>query len=135
MAGKTFKSLPLAGAQLIKVRFCGNGKDSEVTIQTTGNRTAVIPLTDARIDLTLSGPISIASKGWGDTAVVWEIAPTPDQSITIQDAAVDAFPDSSDEWEEALRCYEQTGTFDWAVALRLKLTSTERSADGPPTPK
>ena len=39
MAGKKLKSLPLAGAQLIKLRFCGNGKDSEVTIETAGNRT------------------------------------------------------------------------------------------------
>jgi hypothetical protein len=51
----------------------------------------VIPLNDARLDLTLSGPISIACEGWGDTAVVWQIAPTPDQSITLEDAAVDDF--------------------------------------------
>ena len=131
MAGKKLKSLPLAGAQLIKLRFCGNGKDSEVTIETAGNRTAVIPLDDARIDWTLSGPISIASEGWGDTAVVWEIAPTPDQPITIEDAAIDDFPGSSNEWGEALRSYERTGTFSWAVALRLTLISTERRADGP----
>ena len=131
MAQNKFKSLPLAGAQLIKLRFCGNGKDSEVTIETAGNRTAVIPLSDARIDLTLSGPISIASKGWGDTAVVWEIAPAPDQSITIKDAVINDFPDSSNEWDEALRTYEQTGTFNWAVALRLTLISTESEADSP----
>jgi hypothetical protein len=130
MAGKKLKSLPLAGAQL-KLRFSANGKDSEVTIETAGNQTAVIPLSDARIDLTLSGPISISSEGWGDTPVVWEIAPTPDQSITIEAAAVDDFPGSSTDWKEALRYLERTGTFDWAVALRLELISTEREADGP----
>lgn len=134
MAGTKLKSLPLARARLIKLRFCGNGKDSEVTIETEGNRTAVIPLNDARLDLTLSGPISIASEGCGDTAVVWAIAPTPHQSITIEDAAVDDFPGSSNEWEEALRSYERTGTFSWAVELRLKLVSTERQTDGPSRP-
>ena len=88
MAGMKLKSLPLAGAQLIKLRFCGNGKDSEVTIETAGNRTAVIPLSDARVELTLSGPIPISSEGWGDTAVVWEIATTPNragsQNVTLQ---------------------------------------------------
>lgn len=129
MTRMKYRSFPLAGAQLIKLRFCGNGKDSEVTIETAGNRTVVIPLTDARLDLTLLGPISITSKGWGDTAIVWEIAATPDQSITIEDAAVDAFPGAGDEWEEALRSCERTGTFRWAVALRLTLSSAKRESD------
>ncbi len=124
MAGKKLKSLPLAGAQLIKLRFYGNGKDSEVSIETAGKRTAVIPLSDARIDLTLLGPISIASEGWGDTGVAWMIAPTPGQLLRIEDATVDDFPGTSNEWKEALRLFERTGTFKWAVALRLKLTSS-----------
>ena len=48
MTEKKPKSLPLAGAQLIKLRFCGNGKDSEVTIETAGNRTAIISLSPSR---------------------------------------------------------------------------------------
>jgi hypothetical protein len=131
MPGKNLKSLPLARTQLVKLRFCGNGKDSEVIIETAGNREATLPLDDARIDLTLSGPISVAIKGWGDTAVVWEIAPTPDQCITLEEANIVDFSGSSEEWEEALLSCEQTGTFSWGVALRLKLTSTERKADGP----
>jgi hypothetical protein len=127
MAGNKLTPLPLAGAQLIKLRFCGNGKDAEVTIETAGNRKAVIPLDYARLDLRLSGRISIACKGWGDTAVAWEVAPAPDQSITIVEAAVDDFPGTSNEWEEALRSYECKGTFLWAVALRLNLISTELS--------
>src|SRR5690242_3680863 len=126
MAENRIESLPLAGAQLIKLRFYGNGKDSEATIETTArNRTAVIPLSDARIRLTLLGPISLTSEGWGDTGVAWVIAPTQDQSLTIEDAAVDDFPGSSDEWKEALRLFERTGRFTWAVALRLKLTSID----------
>ena len=125
MTRKNLKPLPLAGAQLIKLRFCGNGKDSEVTIETAGNRTAVIPLSDARIDMTLSGPISISCKGWGDTAVAWEIVSTRGQSITIKDAAIDGFPGSSTEWKEALSYLEEAGTFDWAVALRLELVSSD----------
>jgi hypothetical protein len=134
MREKNLKSLPLAGAELIKLRFCGNGKDSEVTIETAGNRTAVIPLNDARIDLTLSGAISVALKGWGDTAVVWDIAPTPDQCITLEEAAVVDFPGSNEEWNEVMLSCEHQGTLGWAVALRLKLISTERKSDGPGIP-
>ena len=67
MAGEEFKSLPLIGAQLVRLRFCGNGKDAKVTIETAGNRTAVIPLSDARMRLMLSGSIPITCEGLGLT--------------------------------------------------------------------
>jgi hypothetical protein len=126
MAIRQFDSLPIVGEQLVKLRFCGNGKDSEVTIETAGQRKSVIPLSDAEMDLRLSGRISIAAKGWGDTAITWEIAPRPEQCIRIEEAAV-GFQGDRSEWKEALRSYERTGTFHWAVALRLKLSSTDGS--------
>ena len=126
--------LPLAGAQLTKLRFCGNGKDSEVTIETVGNRKAVIPLSFARLHLSLSGPISMACESLDDLDIAWKIAPTPDQFILIEDAAIVDFPGTSVDLAEALQDYECMGTFSWAVKLRLKLTSTERRADAPGAP-
>ena len=76
------------------------------------------------MDLSLSGPIAITTRGWGDTAIIWEIAPTPGQRVRIEEAAI-AFPGSREEWEEALRSYERTRTLNWAVALRLKLVAAE----------
>jgi|SRR5882724_6879223 len=121
MRDEKFKTLPFTGAKLVKLRFCGNGNDSEVTLEAAGGRRTVIPLNDARMDLSLTGPISIQTKGWGDTAVVWEIAPTQEQPVIIEQAAI-CFPGNEDEdWIESWRSYERTGTLDWAVALRLKL--------------
>ena len=120
----TYEPLPLVGAQLVKLRFCGNGKDSGVTIETSGNRTAVIHLSDARMDLSLAGPVSITTKGRGDTAIVLEIAPTREQCVRIEEAAI-AFPGGEDDLREILQSYERTGTLGWAGALRLKLVATE----------
>ena len=44
MSNEKFKPLPLAGTQLVKLRFCGNGKDSEVTIQTRTSARPSSPL-------------------------------------------------------------------------------------------
>ena len=126
MCNEKYEPLPLVGAQLVKLRFCGNGKDSEVTIETAGNRTALIPLNDAKVDLSLSGLISITTEGWGDTAILWEIVPAKGQCISIVEAAI-ACPGCEDEWQEILRSYERTGTLHWAVALRLKLSSSPMS--------
>ena len=122
MLTEQFESLPLVGARLVKLRFCGNGKDSEVTLEAEGNRKTIIPLSGARVDLSLSGAITIATRAWGDTAIVWEIAPTPEQVVTIEEAAI-GFSGRRDEWEDSLRSYERTGTLNSAVALRLKLVA------------
>ena len=38
MLEETFRSLPCVGAQLVKLRFRGNGKRSEVTLQAKCHR-------------------------------------------------------------------------------------------------
>jgi hypothetical protein len=38
------KTLPFQGATLVKLSFCGNGKDSEATIEVEGLPKTVIPL-------------------------------------------------------------------------------------------
>ncbi len=124
MRNEQFESLPFVGARLVRLRFCGNGKDSEVTLEAAGSRKAIIPLSDARVDLSLSGPISITTRGWGDTETVWEIVPTPEQFVRIEEAAI-GFQGIENEWAEALHSYKQTGTLNWAVTLRLKLVATE----------
>jgi hypothetical protein len=67
------KTLPLAGAELVRLCFWGNGKDSEARIEVRGAREAIIPLSGAVMDLTFAGPITMSTRGHGDTEVVIEI--------------------------------------------------------------
>lgn len=114
------KPLPCVGARLLKLRFCGSGKDSEVALEAEGHRKVVIPLDYAKMDLFLSGSMSISMKGWGDTAVILEIAPTAKQVVAIEEATI-SFPA---EWEEAFfRAYESGAALLCAVALRLRLVA------------
>ena len=48
------KTLPIAGSELVRICFWGNGKDSEARIEVRGAREATIPLSGAAMDLTLS---------------------------------------------------------------------------------
>jgi hypothetical protein len=49
------KTLPLAGAEFVRICFGGNGKDSEASIEVRGAREATIPLSGAAMDLTFAG--------------------------------------------------------------------------------
>jgi hypothetical protein len=115
------KTLPLAGAELVRICFWGNGKDSEARIEVKGAREATIPLSGAAMDLTFAGPITMSTRGHGDTEVVIEIAPTPEQPMMLDEIAV-LFPGNDDEWAECLRHYTEAGTPSWCVQ-RLRLSA------------
>jgi hypothetical protein len=115
------KTLPLAGAELVRLRFCGNGKDSEARIEVRGARGAVIPLSGAAMDLAFAGPITVRTRGNGDTEVVIEIAPTPEHPMILEEIAVQ-FSGDDDEWADCLRCYTEAGTPTWCVQ-RLRLSA------------
>ena len=72
------KTLPLAGAELVRICFWGNGKDSEARVEVRGAREATIPLSDAAMELTFAGPITMSTRGHGDTEI--EAAPTDNGS-------------------------------------------------------
>jgi hypothetical protein len=56
------KTLPLAGEELVRICFWGNGKDSEARIEVKGAREATIPLSGAAMDLTFAGPITMSTR-------------------------------------------------------------------------
>jgi hypothetical protein len=116
------RALPIVGERLVKLRFCGNGKDSEATIEIEGGRKIEVPLDDAAMDISFSGATIVRTRGWGDTEVVIEIVPVADQPVTIEEASVH-FPGSDDEWNECIRDYADMGrwTLHWCVSLRLRL--------------
>jgi hypothetical protein len=115
------QTLPLAGAELVRICFCGNGKDSEAIIEVRGAREATIPLSGAAMDLTFAGPIKMSTRSYGDSAVVIEIAPTPEQPMMLDEIAV-LFFGSDDEWAECLRHYTEAGNLFWCVE-RLQLSA------------
>ena len=115
------KTLPLAGAELVRLCFWGNGKDSEARIEVRGAREAIIPLSGAAMDLTFAGPITMSTRGHGDTEVVIEIAPTPEYPMMLDEIAVQ-FPGNDDEWAECLSRYTEAGTPSWCVQ-RLRLSA------------
>jgi hypothetical protein len=115
------KTLPIAGAQLLKLRFWGNGKDSEATIEVKGARASLIPLSGAPMDLTFAGPITISTSSHDDAEVVIEIAPTSECPMILDDIAIQ-FPGNDDEWAECLRYYNEAGTLTECVN-RLRLSA------------
>lgn len=120
------RSLPIVGERFVKLWFCGNGKDSEATIEIEGARKIVIPLSDAAMDISFSDATMVRTRGWGDTEVVIEIVPVTDQPVTIGEASVH-FPGSDDEWNECVRDYADTGrwTLSWCVSLRFRLIAID----------
>jgi len=116
------RSLPIVGERFVKLRFCGNGKDSEATIEVEGGREIEVPLDDAAMDISFSGATMVRTRGWGDPEVVIEIVPVADQPVTIGEASVH-FPGSDEEWNECVRDYADTGRWEisWCVSLRLRL--------------
>jgi hypothetical protein len=124
------RALPFAGARLVRFSFCGNGKDSEVTIEAEGARKVVLPLSYAEMDIDTSGPMTIRTRGRGDTQVEIEIVPLPQQPVIVDEAIVvfTGDDDDCDAWDEAFRQLAHTGWPSWCVTLRLRLATT------PPVP-
>lgn len=124
MHNRSMKPLPLAGARLTKLRFCGNGKDSEVMLEIEGGRKSTIPLLYGLMDLQLSGPVPITTKSLDDLDVAMDILARPGQPITITEALVEpSCP--GDEWDDYFRAYEETGVMPCLVALRLALVARQ----------
>ena len=118
--------LPIVGEKFVKLYFCGNGKDSEATIEIEGPREIVVPLDDAAMDISSSNAVMVRTRGYGDTEVEIEIVPVPDQSMTIGEASV-CFLGSEEEWNQY--CHEDTireGSIELSccVSLRLRLVAT-----------
>ena len=118
------RALPIVGERFVKLRFCGNGKDSEATIEIEGGRKIEVPLDDAAMDISFSDATMVRTRGWGDPEVVIEIVPVADQPVIIGEASIH-FPGSEDEWNECVRDYADTGRWDlsWCVSLRLRLVA------------
>lgn len=118
--------LPIIGERFVKLCFCGNGKDSEATIEVEGPREIVVPLDDAAMGISCSNAVMIRTRGHGDPEVVIEIVPVADQTVTIGEASVQ-FLGSEEEWnryvhEDASR--EGSIELSCCVALRLRLVAT-----------
>jgi hypothetical protein len=116
------RALPIAGARLVRFRFCGNGKDAEATIEVEGARKVTVPLADARMDLSFSGPVTMRTRGYGDTAAVIEVLSTSDHPVIVDDAAI-LFPGNDGEWDEFLQSYAKGEMMLWCVELRLRLVA------------
>jgi hypothetical protein len=119
--------LPIAGERFVKLDFCGNGKDSEVTIEVEGQREIVIPLDDATMDINVSSAVTIRTRGHGDPEVVIEIVPAADQPVMVGEASVH-FLGSEDEWNQY--CQEDTDRggsteLSCCVSLRLRLVTAD----------
>ena len=117
--------LPIVGERFVKLHFCGNGKDSEATIEVEGQREIVIPLDDAAMDINSSSAVTIRTRGHGDPEVVIEIVPVAGQPVTIGEASV-YFPGSEEEWNQY--CHEDTDRggsteLSCCVSLRLRLVA------------
>jgi hypothetical protein len=117
-----FLTLPITGARLVRLRFCGNGKDSEVLIDAEGARKTEFPLCDARMDLSACAPLQITTRGWGDTSVALEIVPIPGMPVLVAEAAV-GFDGDDEYWDDFRRGYLEPGVTRWAVQLRLRLAN------------
>lgn len=115
------KTLPIVGAELVRICFWGNGKDSEARIEVKGAREVTIPLSGAAMELNFAGPITMSTRGHGDTEVVIEIVPTLEHPMILDELEVQ-FPGNDDEWAEDLRHYTEAGTPSWCVE-RLRLTA------------
>jgi hypothetical protein len=118
------KTLPIQGARLVKLSFCGNGKDSKATIEVEGSPKIVIPLSNAAMDIDLSDAATVRTRGWDDSAVKLEILPLADKPLMLDEATV-WFPGSDEEWNEGLRRYAETGRWalSWCVTLRIRLVA------------
>ena len=120
--------LPIVGARFVKLSFCGNGKDSEVTIEVEGPREIVVPLDDAAMDISCSNAVMVRTRGHGDTEVVIEIVPVAEQPVTIGEASVH-FLGSEEEWNQY--CHEDASRegsielLSCCVALRLRLVAPD----------
>jgi hypothetical protein len=116
--------LPIVGKRFIKLLFCGNGKDSEATIEAEGAQKFVIPLSDAEMDFSFSNAVLVRTRGHGDSEVVIEVVPVPDQPVTIGEASV-SFLGTEDDWNKYCREYtdRRGSTFSCCVSLRLRLVA------------
>lgn len=115
------KTLPIAGAELVKICFCGNGKDSEASIEVKGARKSVVALSSAAMDLTFAGPITMRTYSHDDSAVVMEIAPTAEHPMVLDEVAVGFYGDD-ETWAKILRYYTEVGSLEWCVQqLRLSV--------------
>lgn len=106
------QALPIAGARLVRFHFCGNG----------GARKVTVPLTDARMDLSFSGRVTMTTRGYGDSAVAIEVHSTSDHPVIVGDAAI-VFPGDDGEWDEFLPSYAKDETMLWCVELPLRLVA------------
>jgi hypothetical protein len=115
------KTLPLAGAELVRICFCGTGKDSEATIEVKGAPEATLPLSGASMDLAFAGPNTISTRAYDDAAVVFEVAPTPEHPMTLDELTVE-FYGNDEEWAECLRYLAEEGELSCCTEhLRLRV--------------
>ena len=76
--------------------------------------------------LTFAGPITVSTRGHGDSDVVIEIAPTPEHPMMLDEIVVQ-FSGTDDEWAECPRYYTEADTLCWCVE-RLRLGARPRSS-------
>jgi hypothetical protein len=122
---ETLRTLPFEGSRLRELVFCGNGKDSEVSLKVDGFPPIIIPLSRARMDLTFATELLVETSADGDTAITIRVNPPPDQTIILERAQLD-FPGSEDDWHEELEGYRKSNgrraVGGWAVSnLILRL--------------
>jgi len=119
--------LPIVGKRFVKLCFCGNGKDSEATIEVEGWPEIVVPLSYAAMDISFSNAAMVRTREHGDTEVVIEIVPISDQPVTIGEASVH-FLGSEEEWNQYVHEDASRGSIELSccVSLRLRLVAGSR---------
>lgn len=115
---ETLRTLPFEGSRLRKLVFCGNGKDSDVSLDVDGFPPILIALSGARMDLTFATEILVETSACGDSAITICVSPPPDRAIILERAQLD-FPGSEDDWRRELEQYRRGNGNEvggWAVS-------------------
>lgn len=106
MSKETIRTLPFEGSRIHELVFCGNGKDSEVILGIDGFPPISIPLSAARMDLTLAAELTVETSAFGDPAVKIRVIFLAEQPIVLSRAKVD-YPGTEEDWSKELEGYRR----------------------------
>jgi hypothetical protein len=116
--------LPVVGARLVRFYYLGYPKDSWAHIEAEGAPRFLLGLSGACIDLALSGPILVTTRGQDDLNLKIEVVPSAAQTIMIEDAAV-LYLGGDENWAKDIVSWtERDEPLGWAVELlRLRFVA------------
>lgn len=127
MPEKDSRTLPLAGARLIEFSYDGYPKHSIVVLDTEGRPKLHREAGYERIDLELSGPMRLTSRGYDDANIILKLAPSEEQTIVVEEAVTDRYEGSADDWRKELECWRREKEAHLSLS-RLRLRSLQQPA-------